>query len=82
MSQASFQKQQREKARRERNAAKSAKRAERGEAIATEPLPPPTDQRAVLSALAALHEGFGNGDITFDDFEVEKQRLVQQLDVR
>jgi len=85
MSQASFQKQQREKARRERTAAKEAKRVERGAASAAEPLEPPasqSDQSAVLTDLAVLHERFESGDITFDDFEVAKQELVAQLDVR
>ena len=82
VSQASFQKQQREKARRERSAAKEAKRAERGAAPAVEPLAPPTDQAAVLAELADLHERFEAGQIAFDDFEITKQRLVEQLDVR
>jgi len=84
MSQASFQKQQREKARRERTAAKMAKRAERGAATEAEaePLAPPADQGAVLVELADLHQRFENGDITFDDFEVTKQQLTEQLDVR
>ena len=86
MSQARFQKQQREKARRERTAAKMAKRAERGAATEAEaeaePLAPPADQGAVLVELADLHQRFENGDITFDDFEVTKQQLTEQLDVR
>lgn len=84
MSQASFQKQQREKARRERNAAKEAKRAERGAAteVEAEPLAQPIDQAAVLAELADVHERFEAGHITFDDFEVTKQRLVEQLDIR
>jgi hypothetical protein len=81
VSQASFQKQQREKLRRERAAAKLARRAERSSApeIADAPA---SDQAAVLAELAELHERFGAGLITFEDFEVSKQQLTQQLDVR
>ena len=81
MSQARFQKQQREKLRRERAAAKVARRAERSRApdIADAPA---SDQAAVLADLAELHERFRAGLITFEDFEVSKQELTQQLDVR
>jgi hypothetical protein len=80
VSQARFQKQQREKLRRERAAAKEARRAERSSAPA-EVDPPASDQAAVLADLAELHEKFGAGLITFEDFEVAKQDLTQQLDV-
>lgn len=80
MSQARFQKQQREKARRERAAAKSARRAERSQATPPEPEPLP-DQANVLAELAALHERFDAGAITFEEFEEAKQELTAQLDV-
>lgn len=80
MSQARFQKQQREKARRERAAAKWARRAERDNATPPEPQPL-RDQATVLAELAALHERFDAGLITFDDFEGAKQELTEQLDV-
>ncbi len=80
MSQARFQKQQREKARRERAAAKWAKRTERSQATPPEPEPHP-DQANVLAELAALHERFAAGNITFDDFEAAKEQLTAQLDV-
>ena len=82
MSQARFQKQQREKARRERAAAKSAKRAERSAALPAEALDSPSDQGAVLAELADLHARFEAGTVDFDEFEENKQRLTEQLDVR
>jgi hypothetical protein len=81
VSQARFQKQQREKARRERAAAKWAKRVERSNATPPEPAPQ-RDQGTVLAELAALHERFDAGLIDFDDFEAAKQELTAQLDVR
>jgi hypothetical protein len=81
VSQARFQKQQREKARRERAAAKLARRAERGRDPVV-PDAPASDQAAVLTELAELHERFEAGLITFEDFEISKQELTQQLDVR
>jgi hypothetical protein len=82
VSQARFQKQQREKARRERAAAKWAKRVARGSATAPEPEGPVREQGTVLAELAALHESFDAGLISFDDFEAAKQQLTDQLDVR
>ena len=82
MSQANFQKRQREKARQDRAAAKAARRAERGVATAPEPVAPARQQEDVLAELAALHGRFADGHIEFDDFEASKQRLTEQLDVR
>ena len=82
MSQARFQKQQREKARRERAAAKWAKRAERAKADAPEPAEPVREQADVLADLATLHARFDAGEMTFEDFEVTKQQMTDQLDIR
>ena len=83
MSQARFQKQQREKARREKAAAKFAKKAERRE---EESPPAPSlsdaDQAALLAELAALHARFDAGEIEFDDFTEAKDDLTRRLDVR
>ena len=81
MSQARFQKQQREKARRERAAAKWARRAERTAEEAPVPAAPTRDQPTVLAELAALHESFDAGEVDFEEFEIAKQRLVEDLDV-
>ena len=82
MSQANFQKQQREKARRERAAAKFAKRVERSNAVAPEPTAPARVQAEVLAELAELHARFDAGDLAFEDFELSKQQLMEQLDVQ
>jgi hypothetical protein len=82
VSQARFQKQQREKARRERAAAKSARRVERNNAATVELPAPVPDQAVVLADLAELHERFDAGQMTFEDFEIAKEQLTEQLDVR
>jgi hypothetical protein len=82
MSQARFQKQQREKAQREKAAAKWARREERRDAKQA-PSPPitPGDQTAVLAEIAELHARFDAGHITFDDFVETKEQLMGRLDV-
>ena len=83
MSQARFQKQQREKARREKAAAKWARRVERREATPPDDAPvTPIDEAAVLAELAELHERFDTGAITFDQFCDAKEALIGRLDVR
>jgi hypothetical protein len=82
VSQARFQKQQREKARRERAAAKWAKRLERSNtAVAAEATEPVREQTAVLADLAALHVRFDAGLVSFEDFETAKRQLTDQLDI-
>lgn len=83
MSQARFQKQQREKARREKAAAKFARKAERRDAKDAEPdAEPAPDQDVVLAELAELHERFEAGAVSFEDFSEARDALVAQLDVR
>ena len=83
MSQARFQKQQREKARREKAAAKFARKEERRNTEVEEAAPlTEADQAAVLAELAELHERFDAGLITFDDFQVAKDELTERLEVR
>jgi hypothetical protein len=81
VNQARFQKQQREKARRERAAAKFAKRAQRDSTPEVGPAAPVRPQAEVLAELTDLHEQFEAGLVTFDDFEAGKERLTAQLDV-
>jgi hypothetical protein len=83
MSQARFQKQQREKARREKAAAKWARRVERREAAnaADDVVTQPADEAKVLTELAELHERFDAGAITFDEFTDAKDALIGRLDV-
>lgn len=82
MSQARFQKQQREKARQEKAAAKrdrKAARAESADADGDQADAPP--QERVLADLAALHTRFEAGGMDFDEFEELKRELLAQLDV-
>jgi hypothetical protein len=83
MSQASFAKRQREKARQEKAAAKAERRAERQAAAEEADAPPPSsvDQGALLTALADLHARFEDGDIDFDDFTEAKAEITQHLQV-
>lgn len=85
MNQARFQKQQREKARREKAAAKRERRAERAEAAEAEgdpEAPSAAQQQDVLAELAALHARFEDDKIEFDDFEEKKQELLERLHVQ
>ena len=83
MSQARFQKQQREKARREKAAAKWARRQERrSDRDDAPPSTPAYDEADVLTELAALHARFDAGEIQFDDFVTAKEELTQRLDVQ
>lgn len=82
MSQASFQKQQRERARKEKAALKAARKEERRAEAGTEEAPtPPTDEAKVLDALAALHTSFEAGAMTFEDFEAARDELIARLAV-
>jgi hypothetical protein len=83
MSQASFQKQQRERARKEKAALKAARKEERrAEAGAEDEAPTTeTDQAKVLDALAALHARFEEGGMTFEDFEAARDELTARLSV-
>jgi hypothetical protein len=80
MSQARMQKQQREKARREKASAKVERKVARAEAAAGEPGDAaPVDTNAVLAKVAALHEQFEAGTIEFEEFEETKRELMEQL---
>jgi hypothetical protein len=83
VSQARFQKQQREKSRREKAAAKSARREQRRSEAeeAADPPSTPGEQAAVLAELAALHARFDDGNISFEDFETEKELLTTRLNI-
>jgi hypothetical protein len=81
MSQASFAKRQREKARQEKAAAKAERRAERQASAesADTPTQPPVEESALLEELAALHARYDNGDIDLEDFLAAKDDLTQRL---
>jgi hypothetical protein len=82
MSQARFQKQERERARRAKAQAKAARRDERVAARAegsdASELPP---QEGVLAELAELHRRFDDDEIEFEEFEAAKRELLERLDV-
>ena len=82
MNQARFQKQQREKARREKAAAKWARKEARA-AADDEPADGPAmlDEETVLTQLAELHQSFESGAIPFEDFEEAKTELMARLRV-
>jgi hypothetical protein len=84
MSQANFQKRQREKDRREKAAAKRERKAQRAESSdepADEEAAPTVPQDRVLAELAALHASFEAEQIDFDEFEDRKRELIAQLAV-
>ena len=80
MSQARFQKQQREKAQREKAAAKLERRAARRAAGDDADAPVAAeDESAVLAELGALHARFDAGEIEFDEFAEAKEQLLERL---
>jgi hypothetical protein len=83
MSQARFQKQMREKAKREKQALKRERKAERAAAAADDDGAPAAiaPEGTVLEQLAELHERFADDRIEFEEFEARKQELIAQLDV-
>jgi hypothetical protein len=77
------QKFQREKQRRERAAAKFARKQERRENPEVDTTPVVAcDEAATLAQLADLHARFAADELTFEEFELAKSRLTEQLDVR
>jgi hypothetical protein len=83
VNQARFQKQQREKARREKAAAKWARRQERrADRDDAPPAAPAFEESEVLTELAALHARFEAGEIPFEDFVTAKEELTQRLDIQ
>jgi hypothetical protein len=83
MSQAKFQKRQREMARADKAKAKAARKQERVEAAAEaadEPAPD-VDAGRVMAKLEQLHQDFADDKIEFDEFEEAKQDLLNKLQV-
>ena len=82
MSQARFQKLQREKARREKAAAKFARKEQRRSDAESAEAPTPeggVTEASLLAELAALHERFANEELDFDDFTAAKDELTERL---
>jgi hypothetical protein len=79
-------KRDREKARQERQALKrerrlTAQEAKTADAVDENGSTPKLPQDELLARLAALHEDFRNGTVTFDDFETSRDELLKSLDV-
>jgi hypothetical protein len=83
MSQAKFQKRQREMARAEKKKAKEARKQERQEAAddAGDEAAPQVDAGNVMAKLEQLHQDFADDKIEFDEFEETKQQLLSKLQV-
>jgi hypothetical protein len=85
MSQARFQKMQREKVRREKAQAKAERKAVRAEeaekAAEQGDATPEAPEGDVLEALARLHAQFDDDQIDFETFEERKQELISRLSV-
>ena len=83
MSQARFQKRQREMQRADKAKAKAARKADRLEAAVdgAEAEVPAGDPEAVMVKLELLHKAFADEQINFDEFEEKKQELLSQLQV-
>lgn len=72
-------KRDREHAKRDRAQLKQARREERRQESTDDPANPPMAESDVLAALAELHVRHENEEISFDDFEVARNRLLAQL---
>jgi hypothetical protein len=81
VSQERFRKQQLERARRERAAAKFARRDQRRADSAAASPQDTADQARLLAELAALHARFDAGDLELDDFLEARTELTRQLDI-
>ncbi len=79
MSQARFQKQQRERTRKERAAMKTARKEERREEKASAEPGEAVDETSILAELAALHAKYDAGEIEFDDFLTAREEITQRL---
>lgn len=82
MSQARHAKRDREKARMERAAEKRARRIERNDArqdSSPAEQVSSSDQDALLAELAALHQRFQDGAMTFEAFEEARDEVVEKL---
>jgi hypothetical protein len=78
----SFERRQRERA---KKAKADAKRERRLSGDSSTPAPaepgPSVDQNVVIGKLAELHAAFDNEEISFDDFEARRSELLTHLRV-
>lgn len=78
----SFEKLERDRNKRAKQAAKRERRQARAEETedgVDEPATPPVDEAAVLAQLEALHEQFDAEKIDFDTFEERRAELLGRL---
>jgi hypothetical protein len=80
-----FEKRERERAKRSKNEQKRAKRLEKKDepedAETDVAAAPPVDQSSLLAQLAALHQEHDDEQIGFDEFEERKAAIMEQLDI-
>jgi len=79
----SFERRQRERAKKAKAEAKRERRLSHDEpdAPTTTDAGPAVDQNAVIGKLAELHAAFDNEEISFDDFEAQRSELLTRLRV-
>lgn len=84
----SFDKRERDRAKKAKAAAKREKRLDKGtdeeggeETAADEATSTATDQASVLAELEALHKRYDAEEIEFEDFEEQRTALLERLNV-
>lgn len=80
---ASFERRERERAKKAKANAKRERRLSKDGDDVTEDddTPASVDEDAVLGELAALHAAFEEGTVSFDDFEAQRADLLAKLQV-
>jgi hypothetical protein len=77
----SFERRERERAKKAKANAKREQRLSRGTSPGDREPRADTDESAVLEQLAELHRAFEDGQITFDDLEERRGALLAQLEI-
>jgi acetyl-CoA acetyltransferase len=79
----SFERRQRERAKKAKADAKRERRFSHEDDPASSPVDagPQVDENAVIDKLAELHAAFDNEEISFDDFEARRSELLTRLQV-
>lgn len=75
----SFQKRQRERAKKEKAAAKRAKRQQRSDGDVDDAVDKAPDEDALLEEFRVLNERHAAGSIKAEDFETRKQEIFELL---
>jgi hypothetical protein len=78
----SFERRQRERAKKAKADAKRERRLSGDDPVApTAEASPDVDENAVIGKLAELHAAYDNEEISFDDFESRRSELLTHLQV-